>query len=145
LADVGIPVYVPLRVDPAGSHQHPSTYHDYTVTPLDEHRYQIERTHHIKPSIFTVVDRPGPDAAYRQATINDYGPEGLFLNRLILTKVIGAYAWLYNPEQSAGHLFYFRREQRGEIALAAQRVRNLAAHFQMDERILQQALELLGL
>ncbi|MCL4867467.1 MAG: arylamine N-acetyltransferase [Anaerolineae bacterium] len=145
LADVGIPLYVPLRVAAAAAQHHPSDYHLYTITPLGDNQYQIERSHHPKPIIFTLIDEPVSDARYRQATINDYGPEGLFLNRLILTKLIGAYAWLYNPWETADHLIYFRQGQRGEIPLPTERAATLAAHFQMDVQVIQQALGLLDL
>ena len=145
LADVGIPLYVPIKLNAAATVQQESDFHLYTVTPLGDDRYQIERSHHVKPIIFTLIDQPVPDAAYRQATTNDYGPDGLFLNRLILTKVVRGRAWLYNPWESTNSILNFQRETRGELPISGNKVGVLADHFALDEAIIRQAMELLGL
>ena len=145
LADVGIPLYVPIRLDAAAAVHRESSFHLYTVTPLSDNRYQIERSNHPKPIIFTLIDQPVPDVIYRQATIHDYGPDGLFLNRLIITKIIDPYAWLYNPWESQDNILNFHRESRGTLPLGDNKTGILANHFQMDETIVKQALALLAL
>ena len=145
LADVGIPLYVPIKLDAAATVQQESDFHLYTVTPLGDNRYQIERSHHPKPIIFTLIDQPVPDAAYRQATTNDYGPDGLFLNRLIITKVVRGRAWLYNPGESTDNILNFQRETRGELPIGGNKAGVLADHFALDEAIIRQAMGLLEL
>lgn len=145
LADVGIPLYVPIKLDAAATVQRSSPFHLYTVTPLPHNQYQIERSDHPKPIVFTLIDNPVTDEAYRQATTNDYGPDGLFLNRLILTKVIRGRAWLYNPWETTTHILSFKNGERGELILGENKTAVLAEHFQMDETIIQQAVVLLGL
>lgn len=145
LADVGIPLYAPMRLDAAAITQYETPFHRYTITPQGNNQYQIERSDHPKPIIFTLIDEPVPDEAYRQATTNDYGPDGLFLNRLVLTKVVRGRAWLYNPLESPDHLFSFHRTDRDNVPLEENKVRFLAEHFQVDEGILKEAMGLLGL
>lgn len=145
LVDVGIPLYAPMRLDAAAPRQYETSFHRYTITPQGNNRYQIERSDHPKPIIFTLIDEPVNDVAYRQATTNDYGPDGLFLNRLVLTKVIRGRAWLYNPLESTDHLFSFLRADRNNVPIEGNKASFLAEHFQMDAAVLQKAMELLGL
>lgn len=145
LADVGIPLYVPMRLDAAAPTQYETPFHRYTITPQGDNRYQIERSDHPKPIIFTLIDEPVHDTAYRQATTNDYGPDGLFLNRLVLTKVVRGRAWLYNPLESPDHLFSFLRADRNSVPIGENKASFLAEHFQMDAAVLQKAMQLLGL
>ncbi len=145
LTDVGIPLYVPIKLDAAAAAQRLSPFHLYTVIPVGENLYQIERSDHPKPIVFTLIDSPVTDEAYRQATTNDYGPDGLFLNRLILTKVVRGRAWLYNPWETVTHILSFKNGERSELALGENKATTLADHFQIDEAIIQQALVMLDL
>ena len=144
LADVGIPLYVPLPLDAAAITTRHTPFHQYTVIPLGPNLYQIERTHHPKPVIFTLIDTPVPDAAYREALTQDYGPDGLFLNRIVVTKLIRGSAWLYNPQEFPDRLISFREGERQETPLNAPIAASLAHHFALDEQVIHQALEQLS-
>jgi hypothetical protein len=89
LADVGYPIPRALPVRPAQLVRSTGPYHTYLVWPDPENgvaRYQIERTRHPNRNVFTLIDQPVSDATYRQALVNDYGPGGLFLDRVVINK-----------------------------------------------------------
>ncbi len=89
LADVGYPIPRALPVRPAQLVRSTGPYHTYLVWPDPEHgvaRYQIERTRHPNRNVFTLIDQPVSDEIYRQALVNDYGPGGLFLDRVVINK-----------------------------------------------------------
>jgi arylamine N-acetyltransferase len=97
LVDVGMPLHVPVRLDPIdGASQRRSDFHTYRLLPEGNRRYRVERDRHPQPYCFTLVDRPVPEAIYRAATTADYGPYGLFLDRVIVTRVVDDCIWRFS-------------------------------------------------
>ncbi len=97
LVDVGLPLHVPLRLDPIESaSERDGGFHTYRLLPQGGGRYRIERDRHPQPYCFTLVDRPVPETIYRAATTADYGPDGLFLDRVIVVRVVGGCVWRFN-------------------------------------------------
>lgn len=142
LADVGMPLYAPLPIDPDKPTHTDSVFHRYTLIPEGGRRYRVERDRHPKTHAYTLIDIPVDVAVYRAATAADYGSGGRFLDRVIITKVIGDHAWRFSSAENPLHIEQFvdgRRIdylQQGEIAPV------LAARFGMDEGILHTALEI---
>jgi hypothetical protein len=140
LADVGLPVYAPLPISTAAPVQRETPFHTYTVRPDGRRRFQIERDRHPKPNCFTLIDQPVPEEIYRKATIADYGPRGLFLDRVIINKVLQDVPWRFNSSEEPLHLASFPNGQRVEVPLGDNVAVELAQHFAMDEEVLRQAL-----
>jgi arylamine N-acetyltransferase len=143
LADVGLPIYIPLPMSRSDMTSRSCPIHTYTVTPMTSDRYQVDRDRHSKPNCYTLINRPVAEEEFRRAIINDYGPEGLFLNRVIITKVIGEYVWRFNSEERPFHLERFRNggmetqellDDPGEIATVISEV------FSIDQETLGTAL-----
>lgn len=88
LVDVGLPIHLPLPLDPQRRTARQSWYHRYSATPQGTDRLLIERDNHPRPDCFTLIDRPVTDAEYRRITTDDYGPHGLFLDRAIVNRVL---------------------------------------------------------
>jgi hypothetical protein len=141
LVDVGLPLYAPLPIDPQNASQADSPFHTYTLTPEGERRYAVSRDHHPKPYAYTLIDFAVEEAAYRLATAADYGPAGFFLDRVILTKVIGDHAWRFNGTELPLHLEQFVDGRRIDHTLHGDIASALAARFGMDEEILRLALK----
>lgn len=144
LVDVGMPLYAPLPLDPA----HPTTadgdFHTYTATPKGDDTYAITRDRHPNPYCFTLRDRPIPDAAYGEATSRDYGPDGLFLDRVILLKVVGGRIWRFDSAAAARCIEAFENGERtvhplphGATPALADA---LATHFRVDAATIRAAL-----
>ncbi|MCB8987953.1 MAG: arylamine N-acetyltransferase [Ardenticatenaceae bacterium] len=142
LVDAGFPLYAPLLIDPQGTVGRASRWQQYTVRPDGRARYQIERAPHPKPNAFTLIDEPVSDAAYRAAATADYGPNGLFLDRVIINKVVNGRPYRYNAAENRDQMESFSGGRRIEHALDGDPVTAVAAHFQMDAGVLRAALEL---
>lgn len=141
LVDVGIPLHksLPLRTDQ--TLRIPSYFHTYIVRPKREQQYEIERTNHPKRNIFTLIDQPVSDLCYRTATTQDYGEHGLFLDRIIITKIIEGKAWRFNSSERPLQLEAFDRRSKTEILLPESLLaRRLASYFGIDRTIIQDAL-----
>jgi hypothetical protein len=141
LVDVGIPLLAALPVDPRRTTRRPSLLHTYSVHPDGPDRYQIQRTHHPHPNIYTLLDTPLSEAAYRRVVEQDYGPQGLFLNRVVLVKRIGGRLWRFNSAELPYHLESFGPSDHQELPLPpGQVVERLAQTFAIDPAILEKAL-----
>jgi hypothetical protein len=140
LADVGYPLYAPLSLDgdlPAVTH---TPYHTYTLAASGERRYTLERDRHPRPYAFTLIDEPVNETVYRAATTADYGEGGLFLDQVIITKVIGEHAWRFYSAQKPLHLEEYVDGVRIDHPLPDDPVQAVAQHFDMEEAVLATAL-----
>jgi hypothetical protein len=129
LIDVGFPVYLPLPLDPVKVCRRESVFHRYTVRPNHEDSYQVERDRHPQSACFTLIDSPVPDEIYRGITAADYGPDGLFLERVIISKVIGDTVWRFNSAERPYRLERYKDGHKVEYAIEEEEpgINNLAA------------------
>jgi len=143
LADVGFPLYTILPLNPHGGVHRSSPVLRYTVRSKGNDRYQIERRPHPKWYAFTLIDRPVSEEQYRQATVADYGPQGHFLDRVIIHKVINKTLWRFNSGEYPHVLEYFQNGKRGVQSLGENASTVLAHKFRIDESVLRLALALI--
>jgi hypothetical protein len=144
LVDVGIPLYKSMPIQATQMTRTAANFHTYLVEPKGMDRYEIERTNHPKRNIFTLLDMPVSDQKYRAATTRDYGEHGLFLDRVIINKIIERKIWRFTSERPR-YLEAFDRSSKTEILLPESLLaRRLANHFKMDRMILEKALEIVA-
>ena len=141
LVDAGFPILVPVPLDPASRTMRAEPLVTYTASPDGEQRYQIERNPHPAPYCFTLIDRPVEDAQYRAATLADYGPGGLFLNRVIVSKVIHGQIWRFNSAEPPLHLQLLHDGTRTDYAIAGDPAVVVGRHFGIDIETLRAALD----
>lgn len=140
LADVGIPLYAPLLIDPTETTTRTTPFLNFAVVPDGLNRYQIERWPHPSRNIFTLVDEPVPNDTYRAATTADYDTNGLFLDKIVINKIINEQPWRFNSAEQPWRLNMFMdgirtdKESDGDTATA------VASHFSMDIETVRQAL-----
>ena len=145
LVDVGIPLHRAAQLHPDRITRVSSAFHTYIITPRPEGHYVVERTHHPQRYVYTVLDQPVFNDHYRAATIQDYGKEGLFLDRIIISKVIEGKIWRFNSSDHPWHLEAFDRTSKAEILLPENLLaRRLASHFSMGRQVIQDALDVVA-
>lgn len=145
LADVGLPIYTALPLDSHTVTERASPYMHYAVRPDREGRFQIERSPHPNPNCFTLIDRTVSDSDCRAAATNDYGPNGLFLNRVIVNKVIDGALHRFNSDELPPHIQVFRDGERRDDPITSDVARAVASRFGMDEATVRAALEAVGM
>ncbi|MBI5671564.1 MAG: arylamine N-acetyltransferase [Chloroflexi bacterium] len=145
LVDVGLPLHAPLPLPESDTTSRATPFLRYTVRPLKPARYQIEREPHPRPYCFILVDEPIPDAPYRAVTAADYGPDGQFLDRIIINKVIDERLWRFNSAEPPYHLEIFENGERMDIPITSDVPISVAQHFGMDEAVVTAAFGTLGL
>jgi arylamine N-acetyltransferase len=134
LADVAIPIHCALPVYPSQITRRSTEFHHYTIRPEQNHRYAIERSHHPKRRVFTLIDIPVPLENYYRAVRNDYEETGYFLDRVIIVKVIEGCLWRFSSADTPFRLEGFDKISRQERMLDRDALASsLAAHFGIDE------------
>jgi arylamine N-acetyltransferase len=140
LADVGLPLFSPIPLDANAPTQRTNPLVSYHVRPDGESRYQIERNPHPSPYAFTLIDRPIDDEDYRAATTGDYGPGGLFLNRVIVNKIINERIWRFNSADAPLRLESFENGERTDHTITGDAAQVVGEHFGMDVETVRAAL-----
>lgn len=142
LADVGLPLHCPLPLDATRTTRSRGPFHTYCARPDGAGSYVIERTRHPKRYAFTLRDTPVADADYFAASSADYGERGLFLDRVIVTRVVGDRVFRFNSGERPYRLEAFTKTgQREDLALDAEGLATtLGDHFAMDARVIARAL-----
>lgn len=146
LTDVGLPLHRPLRLSTARVSRSRGAFHTYVAKPLVADRFVIERTRHPKRYTFTLRDTPIADADYYAASSADYGDDGLFLDRVIVNKVVGDRVWRFSSGERPYRLEAFSQSGRREAIPIEDRdvVPTLAQRFGMDAAVLARALAAVG-
>jgi arylamine N-acetyltransferase len=134
LADVAIPIHCALMISADQITKKSNQFHYYRIRPMGAHRYAVERSHHPKREIFTLVDVPVPLEEYQGAVQRDYEETGYFLDRVIIVKVIGNRVWRFSSTDTPLKLEGFDRTSRREVLLETDTLaKSLAEHFRMDK------------
>lgn len=143
LVDAGFPLYAPLPISPHGVIHRATQFMQYTVRPDGPGIYQIEQHPHPNGNAFTLIDKPVADEAYRAATTADYGPNGYFLDRIVINKVVAEQTWRFNSGEEPWRLIRFVAGTRSDVMLDGDAATAVAQHFGLDKTIVQAALQTL--
>jgi hypothetical protein len=148
VVDAGLPLYaaVPLPIDEQPTRV-TSAWLTYTARAIAPGRVLIERMPHPRRQAFELVDVAVSPQSYRDATCADYGPDGLFLDRVVVTKIVGEDIWRFASGDDVWELERFRDGQRHSVPLptgAEPAGRAVAAHFGMDADVVTRALALVA-
>lgn len=144
LVDVTLPIDVALPYSETDVTRRATPFHTFTVEPLGNRRYQVERTRHPNRRAYVLCDKTVSLDEYRRATAADYGPAGLFLDRVIVVKIKGNTFWRFSSSDRPWRIEGFDRAARHTIELPPDAVaKRVADHFGMHEQPIRQALQAL--
>ncbi len=134
LADVAIPIHCALPIYANQVTRRFNEFHSYTIRPQGNHRFAIERSHHPKRRVFTLVDVPIPLKEYRIAVQNDYKETGYFLDRVIIVKIIEGRLWRFSSADFPLKLEGFDKTSKQEVMLETGILaKSLSERFGMGE------------
>ena len=145
LVDAGYPIHAALPLTSMPVSQLDTPFGTYTLREIEPARYIVELLPLPKPYLFDLIDAPIDDAAYCDATINDYSETGLFLDRLVIRKLVDEQIWRFNSGEPPYHLQEFRDGQRIDHPITGDVAGTLSAHFDIDRTVIATAFDLLKL
>jgi len=144
LVDAGLPIYQPLQVDATKDTTCTTPFLDYAVRPNGRSRYEIERAPHPNLNAFTLIDILVDTDTYRAATMADYGETGLFLDQVIINRVVNGSPYRFNSVESTTQLEHFWQGEKFVTDLEDAGGTAVARHFGMDEKTVRKALEIVN-
>lgn len=149
IVDAGFPLYATVPLPRAGETSTVVTpWGTFAATPVPdtEDRYRITQQPHPRPLAFDLVARAVTPAAYAAATRADYGRRGLFLDQVIVKKLVDGEMWRFASSERPWRLERFvdgTRDVRALPADAAAAADVIGTHFAIDPSVVRRALELI--
>lgn len=141
LVDVTIPVHSAVQIIPGRITRRRTSFHTYTIRPVSENLYQVERSAHSNRNAFTLIDRPVSEVDYLGVVTRDYQESGYFLKSVVIVKVIDDKVWRFNSAEKPFKLTGFNRNEKTIIVLAHNTMaRTLAKKFMVPEEKVAGAL-----
>jgi hypothetical protein len=146
VVDAGFPLYAAVPLPTGNETREARTaWGTFSASPSAPGRYRIGQHPHPRPLAFELVDRPVSRDRYHAATCADYGPDGLFLDRVIIKRIVAGDMWRFASGERPWVLERFcdgLRETQPlpphiEACAAA-----LGAHFGLDTPTVERALAL---
>lgn len=141
LVDITIPVHVAVRFYPQKIVRRNTIFHNYTIRPVQENKFEVERSHHPNRNAFTLIDIPVRLQDYQTIVKNDYKETGFFLSSVVIVKVIGEKTWRFFSDHKPYKLESFNRSGKRERFIKPETLPHILAElFQMPEDKISAAL-----
>ncbi len=143
LVDVSAPFPRALAFSSDATVYHYTPWLNFITRPEGGNRYVIERTPHARPYNFTLSDVSVSEKDFEAAIEADYLPTGWFLNRVVINKMLGGKAWLFNSDTQPYMLEMFDHDGKHEIPLNPETLaQSLADRFHIPAEKVSMALSL---
>jgi arylamine N-acetyltransferase len=140
LVDAGFPVHCLIALDEHTDTRGTSADESYTLHPEGDHRFTLTRDLHPAPYCFTLIDHPISDHDYRAATTADYGDNGLFLDQVIVTRVVGDRIWRFANREQPERLASFKGGTRTDHPIDGDIAAVVGHRFNINDTVLRRAL-----
>lgn len=142
LVDVTIPVHAAVRINPQRTVRRRTAFLNFTIRPVQENKYEVERSHHPKRNAFTLIDIPVSLPDYHSIVVDDYQEEtGRFLKSVVMVKLVGDKTVRFFSDHKPPKLERFTRAGKQETVLEPERLpETLAGLFQMPKESISAAL-----
>ena len=146
LVDVGFPLYtlVPILADRETNAR--CSIMRYSLQAQGDDRYLLRRELGARVHGFLLQDAPVNDEAYRAIGIHDYRRDGgQFLNEVVIHRIVDAQLWRFHSDVQPLCLQQFIDGERIDHALGDDPAAEVTARFGMDQDIVAEAFDLLGI
>lgn len=144
LVDITIPLHSAVQINPHKKTRRRTRFHNYVIRPVQENKYEVERSHHPRRNAFTLMDNPVSMKDYQTILENDYTEAGFFLKSVVMVKVIDGKTWRFMSDDKPYKLESFNRAGRRETFLGTEILAYLLAGvFQMPEGSIAAAMKLI--
>ena len=146
LFDAGYPLECIVPLHESEKTMKRAKFLTYHAIPTENNTYQILRSRHPIPYIFTLYDTPVEIETYKKATANDYRPEGNFNSRIVINKIVDEKMVRFSTQPDEGMFEAFTADpnkgmaQRETFSVDENLVSNLSTQFHMPTQLLENAL-----
>jgi len=142
LVDITIPVHAAIRIDQQKTIRRRIALFDYTLRPVSENKYEVERSYRPSKNLFTMIDVPVSLPDYLAIVEDDYtGANGRFLKSVVMAKVVNEKGHRFFSDHKPYKLERYYRTGRTDKFIEPEILPYfLAQVFQMPEDSISKAL-----
>lgn len=144
IVDIGYPLYAPIPLV-----EYSTSYADhhlikYRSTYIGPNEYLIENFPHPKPYLYHLTDIPVSERDYLNISIADYCETGLFLDRIIIRKIIDNTPTRFDSEDLPYNIHQLLNGTKTKNDLRDEDlIDTLSDHFALNIDIIRKAFEVL--
>lgn len=142
IADIGYPLYAPIPLVEKGTSY--STYQaiTYRSSCIAENEYLIENFPHPAPYLYHLSDVPVSEMDYLNLCITDYCETGLFLDRIIIRKLINNIPTRFDSQDLPYNIHQLHNGTKTRKILKEEDlINNLSDHFKLNAGIIRHAFD----
>jgi arylamine N-acetyltransferase len=140
LVDIGYPTYAPILVDEDAVTTTGSAQAAYRCTPLSTNEYRIEIFPHPAPYLYHLSDIPVSAKDYREIMRKDYGKGGLFLDRIVMRKLVHDVPTRFDSADLPYNIHTLMGGKKEKTYLEGEKLEaQLSHHFGLDADLIRQA------
>ena len=144
IVDIGYPTYAPIPVDQEAIMVSNTLLMNYRCTPVSSNEYIIENFPHPKPYLYHLTDIPVQPSDYLRTANEDYSEGGLFLDRIIIRKMINGLPARYDSEDIPYNIHTLQNGEKLRTFIKEEELTNrLSGHFNLDHNLISQAFMIL--
>lgn len=144
IVDVGYPVYSPIQIKKSGTKITDSPFISYQSTSITSNEYLIENIPHPKPYLYHLLDSPVSKQTYLEVAKNDYSETGLFLDRIIIRKIVNHLPTRFDNEDIPFNIHTLQKGVREKEFIDSNNLFNaLSNHFKVGVEIVKEAFAVL--
>ncbi len=140
LVDIGYPLYAAIPFVENGINYSKDQLIAYRSTYLAANEYLIENFPHPKPYLYHLTDIPVSVTDYLNLCITDYCETGLFLDRIVIRKVIDNIPTRFDSQDLPYNIHQLHHGTKTRKILQEENlINNLSNYFKLDADIIRQA------
>ena len=146
IVDIGYPLYAPIPIleNQTGYVNHPIINYRSVFTGPNE--YLVENFPHPKPYLYHLTDIPVSERDYLNIAIADYCETGLFLDRIVIRKIINNTPTRFDSEDLPYNIHQLHNGTKTRAPIREEYLINtLSDHFAIDMDVIRKAFEALNM
>ena len=145
IVDIGYPLYAPIPIVENGINYAKYQFMEYRSSYIGLNEYLIENFPHPKPYLYHLTDIPVRESDYLNISIADYCETGLFLDRIIIRKIIDNTPTRFDSEDLPYNIHQLQNGTKTKNNLREENLINsLSNFFNLNSDIIRQAFDVLN-
>ena len=143
IVDIGYPLYAPIPINKNKVSVIQLNQIEYRSTYLSDEKYLIENYPHPKPYLYHLTDKPIYSKEYLKICVEDYGENGLFLDRIIMRKVKKGIPTRFDSEDLPFNIHLLQNGQKSKQLLDEEKmILTLSEYYNMNIDIIKEVFKL---
>jgi hypothetical protein len=144
IVDIGYPTYAPIPMNKEAVMVLNHHVMNYRCIPVSSKEYIIENFPHPKPYLYHLTDIPVHPSNYLKTANEDYGGGGLFLDRIIIRKMINRVPARFDSEDIPYNIHTLQNGRKLKTYIKDEDpISKLNEYFNLDLNLISQAFMIL--